>query len=251
MTEVRKITPDISNERDLALDELFGKVKDTRLLVTDLPSRGKFYEDFKGVTITPLKFLDEQTILNAKDSPQDIVSDLLKQTITGIDVEDLLLIDKSFLLMKLREVSYGDDYEFSVVCPKCNYESKATIMLSKQLNMTQIPKDFDNPRKINLPKLGVEALVRLPRNVEEHLLVDAESIYINLYRFITSLAGHTDPIFISKAVERMEIADVKKLVKEITNIECGINPKFVYKCGKCEHKETLAVPIDSGFFSVS
>ena len=160
-------------------------------------------------------------------------------------------MDKNYLLMKLREVSYGDDYEFGVVCNHCSHESKSKIELSKQLNLTQIPDAFEDPRTIILPKLGVETVIRLPRNREEPYLMDTETIYKNLYRFVVSLNGNTDPVFISKAIDRMEIADAKTLFREITVTKYGIDPRFVFKCGKCGHKETLAVPIDAGFFSVS
>ena len=251
MTEVRKITPDINNQRDKALEELFGKVKDTSMVVTDLPSKGRFYENFEGVKVSPLKFLDEQLILNGKDIQKDIVSDLLAKTVEGIDIDDLLLMDKNYLLMKLREVSYGDDYEFGIVCRNCNHESTSKIQLSKQLNMSQVPDDFEDPRTIKLPKLGAEVVIKLPRNKQERFLSDTETIYKNLYRFVKSLAGNSDPVFISKAIDMMEIADVKKIYTAVTGVTYGIDPRFVFKCGKCGHKETLAVPIDAGFFSVS
>jgi hypothetical protein len=251
MTEARKITADISGERDVALRELFKDVKDNRLIIVDLPSKGKFYTDFEEIKISPLKFLDEQLILSGKGIQKDIVTELLEKTVDGIDVSEILLMDKNYLLMKLREASYGDDYEFSVVCRNCNHESRSKIKLSKQLNMTQIPDDFEEPRKVKLPKLGVDIVIRLPRNREEKYLGDMETIYKNLYRFVVSLNGNTDPVFISKAIDMMEIADVKKIYKEVNNTHYGIDPRFVFKCGKCEHKETLAVPIDSDFFSVS
>ena len=251
MTEVRKITPDIGNQRDKALEELFGKVKDASMTITNLPSRGKFYSDFDGIKIAPLKFLDEQLILTGKDIEKDIVTELLEKTVEGIDVSEILLMDKNYLLMKLREVSYGDDYEFGVVCRNCNHESKSKIKLSKQLNMSQIPDDFEDPRTIKLPKMDVDAVMRLPRNREEKYLTDTETIYKNLYRFVVSLNDNTDPVFISKAIDMMEIADVKTIFTGVTNVNYGIDPRFVFKCGKCQHKETLAVPIDAGFFSVS
>ena len=251
MSEVRRISADVSSQRDKALEDLFGKVNDTSMTVTNLPSRGKFYTDFNGIKISPLKFLDEQLILTGKDIEKDIVTELLEKTVEGINVSEILLMDKNYLLMKLREVSYGDDYEFGVVCKSCNHESKSKIQLSKQLNLSEVPEDFEDPRAITLPKLGVEAVVRLPRNREEPYLINTETIYKNLYRFVVSLADHTDPVFISKAIERMEIADVKTLFREITVTTYGIDPRFVFKCGKCGHKETLAVPIDAGFFSVS
>ena len=251
MSEVRKMHVDVSEQRNQALEDLFGKVKDTSMTVTNLPSRGKFYTDFTGVKISPLKFLDEQLILTGKDLEKDIVTELLEKTIEGINVSEILLMDKNYLLMKLREASYGDDYEFGVVCRNCNHESKSKIQLSKQLNLSEIPDDYEDPRTISLPKLGVKAVIRLPRNREEPYLLDTETIYKNLYRFVVSLHDNTDPVFISKAIERMEIADVKTLFREITTTKYGIDPRFVFKCGKCGHKETLAVPIDSGFFSVS
>jgi len=251
MSDIRKITPDASSQRDKALEELFGKVKQASMTITDLPSKGRFYTDFEGITISPLKFLDEQLILTGKDSDKDIVTELLEKTVEGIDVSEILLMDKNYLLMKLREVSYGDDYEFSIVCRNCNYDSKTNIKLSKQLNMSQVTDDFEDPRTLRLPKLGVDALIRLPRNREEKYFMNVETTYKNLYRFIVSLNGNKDPVFISKAIELMEIADVKLIYKEISNNPYGIDPRFVFKCGKCKHKETLAVPIDSDFFSVS
>jgi len=251
MSEVKKIRADISGERDKALEDLFGKIKDTSMTVTDLPSLGKFYSNFDGVKISPLKFLDEQLILTGKDIQKDVVTELLERTLEGIDVDEILLMDKNYLLMKLREVSYGDDYEFGIVCKNCHYESKTKIQLSKQLNKSFIPDDYEDPRTIKLPKLGVDVQVRLPRNKEEQYLKDTETIYNNLYRFVVTLNGNTDPVFISKAIGMMEIADVKKIYNEVTNTEFGIDPRFVFKCGKCGHKETLAVPIDPGFFSVS
>ena len=251
MSEVRKITPDLSSQREEALKELFGKVKDASMVITDLPSKGRFYTDFESIKISPLKFLDEQLILTGKDANKDIVTELLEKTVEGINVSEILLMDKNYLLMKLREVSYGDDYEFGVVCQNCNHESKSKIKLSKQLNMTQIPDDFENPRKVTLPKLGVDVLLRLPKNNEESFFQDTETAYKNLYRFVVSLSDNTDPVFISQAINMMEIADVKKIYKEITRNPFGIDPRFVFKCGKCGHKETLAVPIDSDFFSVN
>lgn len=251
MSEARKLTADPSSQRDQALEELFGKIKDASMTIIDLPSKGRFYTDFESIKISPLKFLDEQLILTGKGLEKDIVTELLEKTVEGIDVNEILLMDKNYLLMKLREVSYGDDYEFSIVCRNCNHESRSKIELSKQLNMSQIPDDFEDPRTIKLPKLGVDVVIRLPRNREERYFSDTETSYQNLYRFIVSINGNTDPVFISKAINLMEIADVKKIYKEITNNPYGIDPRFVFKCGKCKHKETLAVPIDSDFFSVS
>jgi len=251
MSENKQIIENSGDPREDALNSLFGNTQDEGISITELPSRGKFYEGFQGVEVEALTFLDEQKILNSKDGNIDIVSKLLDKSLKGVNVEDLLAMDKMYLLMKVREVSYGDNYEFNITCPGCGSEIKTSLTLSEHLNMTQVPEDFEDPREIELPKLKVKAEVRFPRSREEVFLKDSESLYQNLYRFVVSIGGTTDPVFISKALKRMHIMDIKKLVNEINKAEYGVNPRFIFECPECNHTETMAIPMDVSFFSVS
>jgi len=251
MSKNKQIVGGSGDPREDALNALFAESSDDTITITDLPSKGKFYTGFQGVDVKPLTFLDEQKILNAKDTKTDIVSKLLEKSIDGINVDDLLSMDKMFLLMKVREVSYGDSYDFNITCPVCVAEIKTSLSLSQHLNMTQVPDDLEDPRKIKLPKLKVEAEVRFPRSREEIFLSDSEEVYKNMYRFVVSIDGNSDPVFISKALKRMHIQDIKKIISEINKGEYGVNPRFVFECPECTHSETMAVPMDVSFFSVS
>tara|TARA_S200002703_G_scaffold146514_1_gene141605 strand:- start:336 stop:1091 length:756 start_codon:yes stop_codon:yes gene_type:complete len=251
MSENKQIVGKSGDPRDAALDALFADVKEDNLTITDLPSRGKFYEGFQGVEVKPLTYTDEQKILNVKDSNADIVSKLLEKSTQGVNVDDLLSMDKMYLLMKVREVSYGEDYQFNITCPACTSEIKTSLVLSEHLNMTRIPDDLEDPRKVKLPVLGVDAEVRFPRSREEAFLKDSDDIYRNIYRFVVSINDNSDPVFISKALKRMHIRDIKKIVSEITKGEYGVNPRFIFQCPDCGHEETMAVPMDVSFFSVS
>tara|TARA_R100000005_G_scaffold8092_1_gene3501 strand:+ start:685 stop:1440 length:756 start_codon:yes stop_codon:yes gene_type:complete len=251
MSKNKQIVGNAGDPREDALNSLFGETQEDGISITELPSRGKFYEGFQGVEVDALTFLDEQKILNSKDGNVDIVSKLLDKSIKGVNVDDLLAMDKMYLLMKVREVSYGDNYEFNITCPGCGSEIKTSLTLSEHLNMTQVPEDFEDPREIELPKLKVKAQVRFPRSREEVFLKDSESVYQNLYRFVVSIDGNIDPVFISKALKRMHIMDIKKLVSEINKAEYGVNPRFIFECPECTHTETMAIPMDVSFFSVS
>lgn len=251
MSDNKQIMENSGDPREDALNSLFGASQNEGMSVLNLPSRGKFYEGFQGVEVQPLTFLDEQKILNAKDGNVDIVSKLLEKSVKGVNVDELLSMDKMFLLMKVREVSYGDSYEFNITCPACSSEIKTSLTLSEHLNMTEVPEDLDDPREITLPKLKAKAKVRFPRSREEVFLKDPEAVYSNLYRFVVSINGNTDPVFISKALKRMHIMDVKKLVTEINKSEYGVNPRFIFECPECKHTETMEVPMDVSFFSVS
>src|SRR6056300_1251641 len=202
MSENKQIVGSSGDPREDALNELFSNSGDDTLNIVDLPSKGKFYEGFQGVEIKPLTFLDEQKILSNRDPKSDVVSKLLEKSVEGVNVDDLLSMDKMFLLMKVREVSYGDSYDFNITCPVCVAEIKTSLSLSQHLNMTQVPDDLEDPRNIKLPKLKVEAEVRFPRSREEIFLSDSEEVYKNMYRFVVSIDGNSDPVFISKALKR-------------------------------------------------
>ena len=82
-------------------------------------------------------------------------------------------------------------------------------------------------------------------------LTDSEEVYKNMYRFVVSIDGNTDPVFVSKALKRMHIQDIKKIISEINKGEYGVNPRFIFECPECSHNETMAIPMDVSFFSVS
>lgn len=251
MSNNKQIVGGSGDPREDALNALFSDSSEDTVTITELPSKGKFYPGFQGVEVKPLTFLDEQKILNAKDTKTDIVSKLLEKSVEGVNVDELLSMDKMYLLMKVREVSYGDSYDFNITCPACSSEIKTSLSLSDHLNMTQVPDDLEDPREIELPRLKVKAEVRFPRSREEVFLSDSEEVYKNMYRFVVSINGNNDPVFISKALKRMHIQDIKKIISEINKGEYGINPRFIFECPECSHTETMAVPLDVSFFSVS
>jgi len=251
MSKNTKIVENGGDPRESALNDLFADYTSDGITVLDLPSKGKFYNNFQGIEISPLTYLDEQNILGSRKANVDIVSKLLEKSITGIEVGDLLSMDKIFLLMKVREASYGDSYEFKVTCPNCATDVATDLILSKHLNMVTVPDDMEDPRTIMLPKLKVEAEIRFPRSKEEVFLKDTESIYQNAYRFVLSIAGNKDPIFISKAIKRLHIADVKKLVSEVVSSDYGVDPRFIFECPECKHEDTMAIPLDVNFFGGS
>ena len=251
MSKNKQIVGNSGDPREDALNALFVDSSDEAMVITELPSKGKFYPGFQGVEISPLTFLDEQKILGVKYGNTDIVSKLLEKSVVGVNVDDLLSMDKMFLLMKVREVSYGENYDFNITCPACASEIKTSLVLSEHLNMTQVPDELEDPREIHLPKLKVKAQVRFPRSKEEVFLSTPEDVYKNLYRFIVSINDNPDPVFVSKALKRMHIQDIKKLISEINKGEYGVNPRFIFECPECSHSETMSVPMDVSFFSVS
>lgn len=251
MKELKSTNARIEAERDAALEALFSGVPDDDSVEVNLPSKGKFYSKFTGVTVSPLSYFEEEKILNSKGKGTNLVNALLGKCVDGIEIEDLLLMDKFYLLLKLREASYGSIYTFDINCPECGGSTRTELDLTKHLTVNEVPDDLEDPRTVHLPKLGVDVQVRFPRVREEGFIEDTESSSKMMNRFVISIDGNTDPVFISKALKRMHIMDLKKISREITLDQYGVDPRFIFECPHCKYEALTQLPFGADFFSVS
>jgi hypothetical protein len=239
-----------ASQRDSQLDQLFGEVPAEIDVSVKLPSEGRFYMNKQPeVTITPIKFEDEKQLATSIKNNINPVNLILSKCVKEIDINSLLLIDKLYLLLKIREISYGEQYPAIIGCPKCGSQSEVNIKLS-ELIVNSIPPEVTDPREVMLPKLKKTAEVRFPRVSDEGFMSSQEQVYNNLWRFVTKLNGVSDPIFISKAIPKMHIMDVKIILNQIMRNDLGLNPKFLYSCGACGAESEMEVPINENFFSV-
>lgn len=240
-----------ADQRDSRLEQLFGEIPIESDLIVRLPSEGRFYlNKTPEVTITSIKFEDEKNLASTAKNNINPVNLILTKCVKGLDINSLLLIDKLYLLLKIREISYGAEYPAEVTCPQCSSKSEIKINLSN-LVINEIPADLQDPREIELPKLKKKAKVRFPRVSDEGNFTSVEQTYNNLWRFIVELNGITDPVFIAKAIPKMHIMDVKYIMAQIMRTDLGLNPKFIFECGFCGAESKMEVPINENFFSVT
>ena len=251
MSEIRKIAGSDMNSQEQLLKDLFKNMPENETWQVDLPSKGKFYSNFTGATVTALTYQEEERILNSKGQGSEIINMLIGSCVAGVTVSELLTMDKLFLLMKIRELSYGSEYQFPIACPNCKKEIVTILELDNQFEVKEVPDDLTNPRKIKLPRLGVTAEVVFPRSRDEAYLEDSKTVLKNLFRFVASLGGVTDPVIISKALKKMHIQDIKTIIKEVNKDEYGIDPRFLFSCPSCKTSTLMAVPLGVDFFSVS
>ena len=98
-----------------------------------LPSKNKFYlsDSSKSISLRPMTFEDERAMMSKKNVNIDVLNTLLSRCVSNIQVGSLLQMDKLFLIMKLREISYGDDYNALINCNGCKKDNKILFHLSK------------------------------------------------------------------------------------------------------------------------
>ena len=209
-----------------------------------LPSECKAYniDESELLELRPMTFEDEKSLVSDKGG--DPVNILLERCFTGVKVLDLLPMDKLYLLMKLREISYGDDYETLLICSHCKAENPTTVKISS-LNVNPVPDDFQDPIEVFLPTIKKDVKIKLPRVRDEN-----QDISENLWKFVLEIDGHTDKSIIAPVVSQLPLVDIKTIIKAL-NLDYGLDPKVKLECKNCGGVSVIDLPINENFFGVS
>jgi hypothetical protein len=237
--------------KQAVIDEILKELPTDTAVEVELPSECRVYtlEDSGApITIRPMTFEDEKALVSAGKN-DDPVNLILQRCTTNIRIPDLLSMDKLYLIMKLREISYGDDYNTLLICSQCKSENPTTIKLS-QLNVNPVPDDFQDPITVMLPTLKKEAKVRLPRVRDEKMMVDPAVALDQIWRFVTEIDGHIDKSIIARVVDKLPLKDIRTILKAIKT-DFGVDTKIKFECTSCGGVTVVDLPIDSNFFDVN
>ena len=243
--------PNADAAKQKIIDDLLKEVPTDTALEVQLPSECRAYtleDEDMPITVRPMTFADEKAIVGAKKN-DDPVNLVLQRCVTNIKVMDLLPMDKLYLIMKLREISYGDDYKTLLLCQECKAENPTTVKLS-ELNVNPVPDDFEDPITLTLPIAKKVVKVRQPRVRDEKIFLDTEQALDQLWRFVTEIEGHTDKSIISAVMDKLPLKDVRTILNAIKS-EYGVDTKIKFACKDCGGGSIVDLPIDANFFDVS
>jgi hypothetical protein len=243
--------PQNDEAKQAVIDEILKELPTDTAVEVDLPSECRVYkleDPGAPITIRPMTFEDEKALISSSKG-QDPVNLILQRCTTNIQVMDLLAMDKLYLIMKLREISYGDDYNTLLVCSHCKAENPTTVRLS-QLNVNPVPDDFEDPVTVLLPTINKEAKVRFPRVRDEKVMTDTQSALDQMWRFVSEIDGHTDKSVIAAVVDKLPLRDVRTIMNAIKT-DFGVDTKIKFECNSCGGVTVVDLPIDANFFDVS
>jgi len=180
-----------------------------------------------------------------------------------INVNDLLVGDRSALMISIRITGYGSDYQVKHTCNKCGTNNKVNVDLTslkiKRLN-TQPIKEGQNLFEYTLPVSGKKVLYKYltSKDEEENLIRDKrrEKLGIkaeaNVTEFlediILSIDGETDRLKIKHFILNMPALDSRKFRLAFKENEPGIDMKWEYSCQSCDTHHDIVLPINSEFF---
>jgi hypothetical protein len=245
------ISDNIKNMEKFDFDSLFKELQPLEEVELNLPSKGKFYKGQK-LFLRPMTFEDEKAMTLARKNKEDILKILLSRCLKGINPKDVVLMDKLYLLMKIRELSYQEKYPTVLACQSCSKPNDLVFTLD-DLNVKYLEDDAETEPEIELPKTKVKVKVKHPTLNDENYLSDEIKIVENLWRFVVSVNGVEDPTIITRFLKdpRIPIQDVHKLIEAIFKSDYGVSMSIRYICQHCSYQNIDTLPLNSNFFSLS
>lgn len=139
----------------------------------ELPSRGAYYGGKIPATlhVRPMIIKDEQYLHTvSEDLYVDTVITRCVQE--DVDFNEFLAGDKMTVLFKIREISFGPEYEFKVSCPHCRKASVQEVSIASFPLMWYVESDGKEPFEVVLPMSGHKCLLKFPRAKDDKKIND-------------------------------------------------------------------------------
>ena len=243
---------DEANPKNILAELLKGVQDKIAWVEVDLPSKGFANKGVSTVEVRAFTFEDEKILRSIQKvgDGSSVISKLIARCLRGIEYPDLLIVDKNYILYKLRSLSYGEDYAIQATCEECSYESHLTVGLN-DLPINYAESLGDLQAKFTLPDSGVEVELRTLTTQEEGLMDKAHEITDNLWRFIKTVNGHSGRSITQGFVAGTTAKDISVLRNSVFNDKIGIQTLVNFICKECGNHSALDLPINETFFDAS
>ena len=245
--------------------------------VVDLPSKGLFYPQdhpWYGKESVEIRFMtakDEDILVNKSYIQKGIVLDKLISSILldkRVNLDSILLCDKSALIVAARATGYGTDYLVDMTCPSCSQVTKYNFDLElftndfpddKKLESCETSLTENGTFCIHLPKTqSVVEFKLLTGGDEKRLSQIAEtkkkqnlpdsSLTDQMKQYIVSINNETDKSYINRYIDSMPAFDAKFLRRMYNILSPAVKNKQQFVCSMCGAEHEVEVPFTAAFF---
>jgi hypothetical protein len=271
MSNVRKVknqtTGMVTNEH---LNEMLNdlRIKNTNFEEITLPSRGRFYDGENGpssgiISIRPMTGEEEQILATTRfvkrgEALNMIFQNCIKEKYRP---ENYLTIDRTYILIYLRAISYSANYEVEVKCPHCEKKFGHTIKLD-QLNCDYCPDDFGPSLDDVLPDSGYEFSYRLSTGKDEKEISDYRERRIKIFgdeavddtltyrtaKLLRDINGISLTNELQAVLKNLPIGDVAYIRNCISEPPFGTDTNINIICPNCLEDFDIDLPLEANFF---
>ena len=271
---------DVAGDRDESLKEIKSKVNTMKknkgkfcfMEAHRIPllSGGRYYQDSNDkdlkdgyIKLVPMSLAEEEILTNQAYLKNNSAFRLVFDNCLRSDYKasNLLSYDVYYLLYALRNISYGNDYEFNCKCAECGKEFKKTINID-EIDWEEIPEDVQDEVAVNLPVSRYIVKIRMSRLKDEEEVTRLstvkkyeevpERILEYFVRTIEIIDDNGDPVAPSDWIEFYQALPTKDRVAIADKFNYASNvPTVQIICPKCSATREVGIPIDKGFFRLS
>jgi hypothetical protein len=235
-----------------------------------LPSGGKFYDGENGpidgvLHIRPMTGKEEEILATQRFIKKgQAINMIFKNCIQeNYDADKFLGVDRVYLLIYLRGISYSQEYDVEIKCPECDRKF-ATIIELGTLEVERCPDDFNiSNLSGTLPNTGFSFSYRLSRGFDDQQVQDHKDRKLKgfdnivqsddtlLFRttlLVEEIHGFTDKNDILELLKQLPINDVAHLRNVCTTPPFGVNTDVEIHCPGCLQDFTVDLPLEANFF---
>lgn len=221
-----------------------------------LPSRGQYYKnDLYARKLSAIECKDLSKV--RKENVNAVFNKVIGSAISGVDLADILVNDKLWLIFYLRAVTY-DDPPISVVgvCKSCE-NTKIYQYTLKNLDVTYadkvLPESFDLPNgdKITLrfPTIDTEIEVSKTK-ADPNMIENIDEDVMTIASHIKTINGETVGVY--EAYEYFvrgngSAKDFSRLTSILREYSFGAKPLAKFKC-ECGEDVLAEVLLTADFF---
>lgn len=254
------------------LKELLEVIKGSSAVYEEvqLPSKGKFYDGENGPTdgvvhIRPMTGEEEQILATPRfvrkgQAINMIFSKCIKES-SQFRPENLLTIDRTFLLIYLRGISYSPKYEVEIKCPECEAKFLTTIDLNA-LYVEGCPDEYGPVLQDVLPTTKLPFSYRLStgqdeQNINDHrerrvkAFGDAAADDTLTYRtaeLLEEIDGISNKNELQILLKNLPISDVSYVRNCINEPPFGVDTSISINCPSCFAEFSIELPLEANFF---
>ena len=230
-----------------------------------LPSKGKFYTNIPGeLHVKPMTGYEEQIMTSQRfvkkgEAIDKIFEKCIKEP---INPKDLLVADRTYILIFLRGISHTPEYDVEIKCPNCDFKFQEMIHLNAlELEICDDSFGPDNLQGI-LPTSKFSYRYRLPTGTDDLLVnnyrekrlkefskeQEDDSWFYRTATLLHNIDGVTNKQELMYLLKKLPVSDVAHLRNEINDPPFGVNTLIPTICNKCNEEFEVELPYDSNFF---
>ena len=252
------------------LQELLQGLRDNKATYEELelPSKGKFYNGEDGpsngiISIRAMTGEEEQILATPRFVRKGQAINMIFQKCIkeSFRPENLLTIDRTYLLIYLRGISYSPEYEVEIKCPECEKKFSTTIDLNS-LYVESCPGEYGPNLQDVLPNSKLPFTYRLStgkdeQDIQEHrdrrlkAFGDASADDTLIYRtaqLLLDIDGITDKQELQVLLKNLPINDVAYIRSLVNEPPFGVDTSIEMVCGSCLQEFDIDLPLEANFF---